>query len=291
LRLENIYALSLAGLQNDVPELLCIDDISWTGMFPSNKFALVDHNRLLPQYGASNPDAHVSGVVDHHEDEGFYNNSAEPRIIAPAGSCASHIAHLCPPQIPVGLASLLLAAISIDTQGLKAGGKALQVDHEAVAFLLSKTPLSSSISATNLSQGPLPPTDKLPHLPFIQNLTTELSEKKISMSHLSTWDLLQHDYKQYRLNLPWFHLRTAIDARLSTVPVNFKLWIPRDPKNFWSATKQWMEERELFVLGISMLYRHERRFGKSRRESTNDRCCGWFERGQRHLRCLNRPRT
>jgi len=93
----------------------------------------------------------------------------------------------------------------------------------------------------------------------------ELSDKKFSVSHLSTRDLLRRDYKQYRLNLPWVHPRTAIDAGLSTVPVNFKSWIPRDPKDFWSATKQWMEERELFVLGILTSYRHERRFGKSRK--------------------------
>ena len=258
LRPENIHALSLAGLQDDTPELLCIDDIPWTGVFPSNTFALVDHNRLLPQYEASNSNVQVVTVIDHHEDEGFYQDSAEPRTIAPAGSCSSHMTRLCPPQIPAGLASLLLSAILIDTQGLKVGGNALQVDHEAVAFLLTKTSLSSSSSPTELS----PSGNNLTDLKFIQDLTTKLSEKKFAVSHLNTRDLLRRDYKQYNLNLPWVHPRTTIYAGLSTVPVGFKWWIPRDPSEFWSAIRQWMEENGLYVLGILTSY-HEKKIGRS----------------------------
>jgi exopolyphosphatase len=267
LRAENVYALSLAGLQHDVPELLCIDDLLWTGAFPSNTFALVDHNRLLPQYSAGNPDVKVVAVVDHHEDEGLYKDSAETRIIAPAGSCASHVAHLCHPPLPSGLASLLLSAILIDTQGLKAGGKALQVDHEAVASLISQA-TSSSPSSTNpsqLSQGhelkPEEPVD----VPFIRDLTAELLEKKNSVSHLSTRDLLRRDYKQYYSNLPWALGATAINSGLSTVPIDLKTWIPRDTREFWSSINEWMELKKLSILGILTSFHDEKSSGKSGR--------------------------
>ena len=263
LRPENTYAFSLAGLQQGTPELLCIDDMSWTGVFPSNTFALVDHNRLLPQYEADNPEAQVVAVVDHHEDEGFYTTSAKPRIVAPAGSCASHVAGLRPPRIPAELASLLLSAILIDTQGLKAGGKALQVDREAAAFLLTETSLSSSSSSTDLSRpspGSATLVDSSADVKLIQNRTKELLERKFDVSHFTTRDLLRRDYKQYHLKLPWVNSKTAINAGLATVPIDLKLWIPRDPKGFWSATKQWMDERGLYVLGILTSFR-QKNFG------------------------------
>jgi exopolyphosphatase len=261
LRPENIYALSLAGLQQGMPELLCMDDLSWTGVFPSNTFALVDHNRLLPQYETDNPEAQVVAIVDHHDDEGFYATSAEPRIIAPSGSCASHVAGLSPPGIPAGLASLLLSAILIDTQGLKAGGKALQVDREAAAFLLTKISSSSPLSSTDLSQPsrrPITLTNSSADVDFMQNQTTELLERKFSVSHFTTRDLLRRDYKQYHLYLTWLDSRPAINAGLSTVPINLKLWMSRDPEGFWSGTKQWMSERELCVLGILTSFRDKK---------------------------------
>jgi len=235
---------------------MCIDDMSWTGVFPSNTFALVDHNRLLPQYEEGNPEAQVVSVVDHHEDEGLYTTSAKPRIVAAAGSCASHVAGLSPSRIPAELASLLLSAILIDTQGLKAGGKALQVDHEAAAFLLTKTSLSSSLSSTEPSPRSATLADNSADVKFVQNQTKELLERKVTVSHFTTRDLLRRDYKQYYLNLPWVNSKTAINAGLSTVPIDLKLWIPRDSKGFWSATKQWMDERELYVLGILTSFRH-----------------------------------
>ena len=232
--------------------------MSCKGAFPSKLFSLVDHNRLLPEYDVNNPDVRVVAIVDHHDDEGFYMDSAAPRIIAPAGSSASHVTCLCPPQIPAGFASLLLSAILIDTQGLKAGGKTLQVDREAVALLMANSPLSASFLPSNISPSSarsLQLTYNLAELKPIQALTRELSEKKFSVSHLNTRDLLRRDYKQYRLKLPWLHSRVSINAGLSTVPADFKLWIARDPKGFWSDTKLWMEERELYVLGILTSYR------------------------------------
>lgn len=267
LRAENIYALSLAGLQKDVPELLCAGDFAWTESFPSNTFALVDHNRLLPQYTTGNSDVQVVAVVDHHEDEGLYVDSATPRIIAPAGSCASHIAHLCHPPIPGGLESLLLSAILIDTQGLKAGGKALQVDREAVGSLISQATSSlssSSMDPPKLADGQKLKPDDLASVQFIQDLTTELDKKKYDVSRLGTRDLLRRDYKQSLTNLPWVSNGTSINSGLSTVPLDLKLWIPRDTKEFWSSVKGWMEQRKLSVLGVLTSF-HDEKPGKNGR--------------------------
>lgn len=264
LRAENIYALSLAGVQGS--ELLCAGDFPWTEAFPSNTFALVDHNRLLPQYSIGNSDVKVVAVVDHHEDEGLYKDSATPRIITPAGSCASHIAHLCHPPVPAGVASLLLSAILIDTQGLKAGGKALDVDREAAAFLISQATSSLSPSPVNpfpLSQGHAFKPDEVAGLQFIRDLTAELDEKKNDVSRLGTRDLIRRDYKQSRINLPWVSNGTYVNSGLSTVPVDLKSWIPRNTQEFWSSVKAWMEQRKLSVLGILTSFHDEKKPGES----------------------------
>ena len=258
LRPENLQALLDSGLEYDAPELLCLDEIPWTSRFPSNTFALVDHNRLLGQYEKDDSPCKVISIVDHHDDEGFHPD-ANIRVVAPAGSCASHVVKLLPEKdLPQGLALLLLSAICIDTSGLKVGGKALPVDREAAAFLLSRI----GDSPTNLSL----PTgeEQLASLPFIRNLTTQLSEKKISVSHLGTRDLLRRDYKQYSLNLPWTQSgTTTINAGLCTVPIGLGSIIQQDPKEFWVHIKLWMEERNLSVLGILTSFRDGKDGGKS----------------------------
>lgn len=258
LREENMHALSLAGLQSGVPELLCLDDLSWSGAFPSNTFGLVDHNRLLPQFNSK--DARVVAVIDHHDDEGLYTSS-DPRIVAPAGSCASHVALLCPAQIPAELATLLLCAILIDTSGLKVkdGGKTLAVDLEAAALLIPKSPLYVQ---DLMDSTPITPESNFGSMEFILNLTTELSEKKSDVSHLDSRDLLRRDYKQYQLDLSWAGPGVSINAGLSTVPIGLKTWIPKDSASFWSATKEWMGEKELSVLGILTSFRDESDLGK-----------------------------
>ena len=90
LRPENVHALKLASLSTDQNEILCIDDLPSLTPFPSNRFALVDHNRLLSQFAENNSDVEVVAVLDHHEDEGLYKDTANPRmIVVPTGSASS----------------------------------------------------------------------------------------------------------------------------------------------------------------------------------------------------------
>ena len=272
LRPENLQALFDSGLEHGAPELLCLDEIPWTNRFPSNTFALADHNRLSGQFEKDNSSCKVISIVDHHDDERCHLD-ANIRVVAPAGSCASHVVKLLPEKaVSQELALLLLSAICIDTSGLKVGGKALPVDREAATFLLSKvgdSPISLSSSTEE---------EQLASLPFIRGLTIQLSEKKNSVSHLGTRDLLRRDYKQYSLNLPTQSGTTTVNAGISTVPIGLGSIIQQDPKEFWGYTKLWMEERNLCVMGILTSFRGGKDIGKSGKKGKHMRQMLWVIR-------------
>jgi exopolyphosphatase len=205
LRPENIYAFKLAGLTESLEELLTSSDVSEFKPFPSQKFALVDHNRLGSTFSLDNPTAEVVSVIDHHEDEKLYLN-ASPRIIAPCGSCASHVATQFPPEPLPDLALLLLTAILIDTDGLKPGGKAVQTDRDSALFLAPKSSIANSIPPLSaLSPIDHPNPDALYEAQAIKDLTKALRDRKSDVSHLSGFDLLRRDYKEYSHTLPAHH--------------------------------------------------------------------------------------
>ncbi|KAG1814281.1 uncharacterized protein BJ212DRAFT_1447584 [Suillus subaureus] len=178
LRAENLHALGLAGINYPFEELYCSSDLR------VSQFALVDHNDLHTRYAS--PTARVVAVIDYHEDEGQYKDTTDPRIVEPAGSCSSLVARvyqLSPNLfIPAELSTLLLSAILIDTQGLKEGGKALDIDREAAAFLIPQSLLDTM--------------NKSPHHQINNHQLPPPFQKKLSVSHLSTRDLLWRDYKE-----------------------------------------------------------------------------------------------
>ncbi|EIW53409.1 DHH phosphoesterase [Trametes versicolor FP-101664 SS1] len=262
LRAENEHALALARLEADA-DILCVDDVPTAHPFPSVRFALVDHNRLQTRFTRENPDARVVAVVDHHEDEGLYTDTADPRIIVvPTGSCASLVTRLFedhPEQMVPELATLLLCSVLIDTSGLKPGGKAEDADRWAASFLLPLASVShnNTVEAAGFTAGA---PDGMPH---IQELHTSLQEKKASVAHLNSLDLLRRDYKEYAL-IPALAPSKEVLVGLSTVPIGFKSWLPRHA-DFWSQTEQYMADRELTVLGILTSFRDEEKAGKSGR--------------------------
>ncbi|KAH8102210.1 DHH phosphoesterase [Cristinia sonorae] len=246
LRAENLHALELAGLDPSDPPVLCIDDIpSPSTPFPSNRFALVDHNHLHSDFTRDNSDPRVIAVVDHHADEGLYKDTADPRIVTvPTGSASSLVALLleqnCPGRVPAELATLLLCSVLIDCNGLKVGGKAEEQDRAAAAFLAARSLLPSDASS-------LSPTD-LHEDPAIRDLASVLSDKKASISHLDTRDLLRRDYKEYSMTPSWTKHQVVL-VGLASVPLGLKELIARDAK-FWSSAQQWMVDQNLSVLGI-----------------------------------------
>ncbi|KAF5392702.1 hypothetical protein D9757_000971 [Collybiopsis confluens] len=269
LRAENMYALSLAGVSRPKDDLLFISDLSEFHPFPSSKFALVDHNRLAPIFVPAEFPSIVA-VVDHHADEGLYEDTADPRLIAPSGSCASHVFTLleaAKSEPPPELATLLLSAILIDTDGLKPGGKAIDIDRKAAAFLAPKSTIASLLQSQGfVSSNDTASTasaDSLFKSGVIQSLTEDLSTKKNDVFHLGPRDLLRRDYKEYDFTLSWHASKPTVRAGLSTVPVKLRDWAV-DGK-LEAEGEAWMKERGLHILGVLTAYRGAKK-GKRKRE-------------------------
>ena len=301
LRPENQLALSLAQIPSSA--LMYIDQLplptaELAGM--DFKFALVDHNALLPQFhphpqvaGMADP---VEAIIDHHADEQKHP-SASPRIIrVPTGSTASLVALQFAPLwesarsksgdekdegIPDELASLLFTAALIDTNGLKAGedSKTTEADRKAGAFLwkiagdeISKyfpgteSFSESSVSAESLEAGQIPSP--------LKSLTDELYAAKMDVSGLSSRELLMRDYKE--MDLETSIEGKAVKVGLSTVPLGLGTWLSRERggdegwEGLLEAVDDWMLERGLDVLGALTTFREaateERERGKGRRE-------------------------
>jgi exopolyphosphatase len=216
--------------------------------------------------------------VDHHEDEGLYKDTAKPRTVAPSGSCASHIASLCPTEVPAELATLLLCAILIDTAGLKFGGKALQVDYNAAGFLVSKSTFAPSLPPkllSALSDDSRSKTGAIHDVPAIKDLTNTLFQKKFDLSHLSGWDLLRRDYKESEYTLSWAPNQPTIKAGLSTVPCQLKQWGAEGKLEDVAAS--WMKHRSLAVLGVLTTFRDRSKPGKPGK-GKHKREMAWFVR-------------
>lgn len=234
LRAENLYALGLAGIQDPASELLTTSDLP---SFPSTNYFLVDQNRLPAPFTGT-----VVGIIDHHQDEGQHKDSAKIRRISMCGSCASLVALELPAKVPTELATLLFTAMVIDTSGFKPGGKAKAEDREAATKLV---PLLAPASV----DGFVPPTaDTLHEATFIKSLSKELSNRKSDLSHLSGWDLLRRDYKEYSFTLRWMAGEPTIKVGLATVPVALKEWGKKGKLE--EESLKWMKHRGLTVLGV-----------------------------------------
>ncbi|KAL4071746.1 DHH phosphoesterase [Scleroderma citrinum] len=273
LRPENIHVLALAGITDPFAELLCPEDLPVTQKCID--YALVDHNTLNTRY--SQPDARVVAVIDHHEDEGNYRDTASPRIIQPCGSCASLVTSLYMSlsasnghsQIPSDLAVLLLSAITIDTGGLSKGGKTVDIDRAAVAWLLpyAKVTLPAPIPTETPVDPRASTLGEILENPWIGSLANTLIAEKRSVSHLSTRDLLRRDYKQYTLQLsPSISQGTGgpIQAGLSTVPLPLSTFFKSGSAPVVVMTMAWMGECGLSILGVLTTYRSKK--DKGRRE-------------------------
>lgn len=218
-----------------------------------------------------NPAGHVVAVLDHHQDEGLYPD-ANPRVVTPCGSCSSHVSPLCPAELPAELATLLLCAILIDTDGLAPGGKATQVDRDAALFLAPKSTIGNTIpSPSALSPIHHPNPDALSEVQSIITLTKTLSDKKSDVSQLGALDLLRRDYKEYTYKLSWATGQPTIKVGLSTVPSPLSAW-GTDGK-LEKETVVWMQRRGLTILGVLTSFRDvkkkllgKKKIGKHKRE-------------------------
>ncbi|KAJ7216561.1 exopolyphosphatase [Mycena pura] len=285
LRAENLYALEIAGITDQ--QLLSITDVDAITPFPSHTFALVDHNRLSDSFSNGNPSARVVAVIDHHEDEQLYTDSADPRQVEPAGSCSSHVASLYAKDeeidMPTELATLLLSAILVDTDCLRPGGKAIQADRDAASYLIPLSTLSGSLPSNILSTGKEPSTTRAPvmfsDIPAVKWLSDELSSKKMEVSHLSASDLLRRDYKEYTYTLHWHPGAPTIKAGLATVPVKLNVW--GSGGTLEREAQQWMDRQGLSLLGVLTSFRDAGKFGEMSGKGKHKREMAWFVRDGR----------
>lgn len=301
LRPENELALRLTrpeaghetlGSLEDV--LLCVDDlpIPTDALLPRGgiQFALVDHNALLapfrPAGGASDGDrsveASVIGILDHHADDGAHD-AASPRIIdTTAASCASIVASYWATRLPAGgqglggqpllpaeVARLLLSAILIDSNGLKAGGKANDIDWAAVEFLWPLTGMASAREATDAAVASVSAASRAAP-PRLKELADELNEVKNDVGHLTLPDLLARDYKAYAIPSAYLQSAPAVQLGLASVPVSLKRILSRaEPATPWPAFVAGLDayatEHRLTLLGVLTSFKSETK-GKRKRE-------------------------
>lgn len=281
LRAENLHALHLAGLDPSAPPILCLDEL--TSSFPSHTFALVDHNRLLPLFTHStfSPEVKVVAIIDHHADEGQHK-TAEPRIVkTPVGSASSLVALYIQSDarakevMPAELARLLLCAVVVDTDGCKPGGKAEEDDRAAVGYLLSRANITESSELVGGGRG----EGELHEIPELRDLTGTLLAKKGDVSHLTTRDLLRRDYKEYTLVPSSSNTEKTILVGLATVPIGLSTWLHRvGSDSFWREAQEFVEERQLSVLGVLTSFRDEEHPTKKHREGKHRREQVWFVR-------------
>lgn len=250
LRPENLYALQDLTKLNIETDILCIDDYPESFNPASiSSFALVDHNSLLPKFRGG--EGKVVSIIDHHVDEGQHLDVPDDErvIVNPCGSCASLVAKhfqlswVSKPnvEVPPEVATLLLTAIHIDTAGLKEGDKGTPIDKDANYFLAG-----NSTFVSNIMMGP----------PDLSHLHKELSSRKHDVSHLSTYDLLRRDYKQFNFS--------GLEVGLSTVPQGLKATAKKDDK-FWESLDGYVKEKELAILGVLTTFKSEKK-KKKRRE-------------------------
>ena len=272
LRAENLYAFKLAGLTDTLDELLTLSEISEFQPLPLQKFVLVDHNRLGTQF--NHPEAQVVSLFDHHEDEKLYLD-ASPRIIAPVGSCASLVATQLPMEPLPDLALLLLTAILIDTDGLKPDGKAVQADRESALIVAPKSTIANSIPPPSaLSPIDHPNPDALYEAQAIKDLTKTLKEKKSEVSHLSPFDLIRRDYKEYTYTLSWASGSPAIKVGLSTVASGLKSWATNGALE--QAVVRWMRQRGITILGVCTSFRDAKKMSRKSDKGKHKREQAWF---------------
>ncbi|RIB09165.1 hypothetical protein C2G38_2021643 [Gigaspora rosea] len=231
------------------------DHLSTISTSYSISLILIDHNKLM---GIWNQFADkVDTILDHHHDEGLYLNIRE-RCIEKVGSATSLVVLKFKDEWKKKLneentqnwyksiANLLLSAILIDTVLLDSSiDRTTQKDQEAVDFLL------------DILQ---PPN----HETFIKNYHDEIKNAKFNITHLSSFDLLRKDYKEY--NLEWTiknETKTCVMG-ISSVGWILKDWILREGgiERFMEVVGNYMQEKklDLEIIMLTFDYKGEVRF-------------------------------
>ncbi|GMK55085.1 hypothetical protein CspeluHIS016_0201410 [Cutaneotrichosporon spelunceum] len=280
LRPENLMALERSSIPAD--NLLHIEDLSVKAgdlIGAGVEFALVDHNRLLKQFGTDDAAYNqVNAILDHHEDEGVSLNASPRTVVVPCGSCTTLVAlnfkdewtaSLSGPAkgagspVPPEVGTLLVSGIMIDTKGLKKGRKTTDRDIDAAQFLYSVSSLQTAGTTAAVAITSDTDTDKLPDT--LQVLSQDLVLSKYDVTDMSGHDLLVRDYKEYLWETS-SKVFPKVVVGLCTVPVKLERTVTLE--GGWGKSlpilDDYMEELKLDLLGIATTWRNKR--GKHRRE-------------------------
>ncbi|KAJ3213139.1 Exopolyphosphatase [Clydaea vesicula] len=210
-------------------------------------------NKLSPDFIDFNNS--VNGVIDHHKDEGRYQD-ANPRIIQEAGSCSSLVLNYIIKSYSNNndlkllfdekFIKFFLAPILIDTVNLEPKfDRVTEIDVESFNFLISSFTMEQKIA-------------------FNQTAFFELlQDAKANISHLTCSELLKKDYKEYYLN------SNQIRFGISSVGWHLKGkggWLERDSEIFLNEVDTFVKERILnfFFVLTTFDYKNEVFEGKKR---------------------------
>lgn len=199
----------------DAHHLLTLDDLPDLSVIKSKlppentRWILVDHNALQGQLGTIYSDR-VSGVIDHHDEEGKVpaDTEDEPRIVDRSGSCTSLVANYCRPTWEslsdsgrssgatraqgdslsddgagvkcwdAEVAQLGLASVLIDTSNLQSKDKTTEHDRTAVEYLEAKIVMCPRLAGFDRSA-----------------FYKEIDTAKKDIGGLKLQDILRKDYK------------------------------------------------------------------------------------------------
>ena len=211
--------------------------------FKNSKIFLVDHNKLDDFEVSLNFDKHISGIIDHHKDEGlFKENTCENKIRIVDNTIASNallITELIKndfcfktDSIDTSLFTILLFAVLADTNNMSPERPRI-TDRDKMLFdyLIDK-------SGLNLSEA--------------NNLYNKINDLKVNSSNNKPIEvILQNDYKQWSVN----KFDKTIKYGISSVLIQPKLWIEKDGLSGWlNEVNKYRERNNLDCLFILALY-------------------------------------
>ncbi|CAG8786148.1 10314_t:CDS:1, partial [Dentiscutata erythropus] len=262
LRPESEFVFQKCGIST--VSLIFLDEISDLLSIISTSYSLglilLDHNKLIGIWNQFSDK--VDTILDHHQDEGLYLNISE-RCIEKVGSATSLVVLKFKDEWKKKLndyeedtqnwnetiAKFLLSAILVDTVLLDfSSGRTSQKDQEAVDFLLDVIH---------------PPN----HKTFIKNYYDEIQNSRFNITHLSNFDLLRKDYKEY--NLEWTiknETKTCVMG-ISSVCWTLKDWIQREGgiEKLMETVGNYMQEKKLDLEIIMLAFDYKGDVGFKRK--------------------------
>ncbi|GAA5916729.1 uncharacterized protein JCM6883_000092 [Sporobolomyces salmoneus] len=269
LRPENALSLHYSRMSSGHRDLLTIDELPIKPNEMSHRIkgiALVDHN--VPRSIWDN--ATVVAIIDHHDDRGIANGTANPRIVEATGSCSSLVArwlfdnvpgadkrkpgegnvtnHLHGP-LPEELVELLLRTIAIDTGGM--GRKSsTPIDLEASERLFPR----SSWKHRELKQ-------------VMKVLDDDLSASRKALDDLDLRSLLRRDWKGDSIKTK-SEKYPSLSLGFASAPVSLEEQIMRTPEQtppeWFAIERAWTSEIQADVTVALTNFRHPKTKRKTR---------------------------